>query len=120
MEYVLVAAVGLIAGTMSGMFGVGGGVVIVPALILILGFDTHKAVGTSLAALVLPVALFGVLNYARTGNVSFKAAAILAGALAIAAPLGSHIALSLSNEMLTKIFGAFLMAVSVKFLFFPT
>jgi uncharacterized membrane protein YfcA len=111
--------VGLVAGVMSGMFGVGGGIVIVPALILLLDVPIHRAVGTSLASLLLPVAIFGVLNYARTGNVDFKLALVIAVALAIAVPLGSQLALTLGNRILTQIFGAFLLVVAVRFLFFP-
>jgi uncharacterized membrane protein YfcA len=118
MELLVATSVGLAAGLLSGMFGIGGGLVIVPALVLLLDFPTHRAVGTSLASLVLPVALFGVLNYARTGNIDVKVALLLALGLAIAVPIGSQIALTLNNEVLTKLFGALLLAVAVRFLFF--
>ena len=120
MELLVAALVGIGAGLLSGMFGIGGGLVIVPALILLLEFPAHKAVGTSLAALVLPVALLGVLNYARTGNVDWRIALLLAVGLAIAVPVGSQIALSIDKALLTRLFGALLLAVSVKFLLFPT
>ena len=118
MDLAIAAAVGLTAGIMSGMFGVGGGIVIVPALVLLLQFPIHRAVGTSLASLLLPVAIFGVLNYSRHGDVDVKAAGAIALGLAISVPLGSMIALGLDNKVLTKIFGAFLLAVAIRFLFF--
>ena len=119
MDLALAAGIGLAAGVLSGMFGIGGGLVIVPALVLALDFPAHRAVGTSLASLVLPVAIFGVINYARTGNVDFKVALLLAAGLAIAVPIGSQIALALDTEILTRLFGAVLLLVAIRFLFFP-
>jgi uncharacterized membrane protein YfcA len=119
-DLAVAVVIGLMAGVLSGMFGVGGGIVMVPAMILLLDFPAHRAVGTSLASLLLPVAIFGVINYARTGNVDFRIAIVLAISLAVAVPLGSHLALSLGNEMLTRLFGGFLLIVAVRFLFFST
>jgi uncharacterized membrane protein YfcA len=119
-ELAIAGAVGLAAGVLSGMFGIGGGLVIVPALVLLMDFPAHRAVGTSLAALVLPVAIFGVLNYARTGNVDFKVALVIALALAVAVPIGSQIALSIDKDALTRMFGALLMFVAIRFLFFAS
>lgn len=118
MDVAVIVVVGVMAGVLSGMFGVGGGIVMVPALILLLDFPVHRAVGTSLASLLLPVTIFGVINYARTGNVDFRIAFVLAISLAAAVPLGSYLALSLGNEVLTKLFGGFLLVVAVRFLFF--
>ena len=120
MDLAIAGGVGLAAGVLSGMFGIGGGLVIVPALILLMEFPAHRAVGTSLASLLLPVAIFGVINYARTGNVDFKVALVIAIALAIAVPIGSQIALSIEATALTRLFGALLMIVAAKFLFFPS
>lgn len=111
--------VGIGAGILSGMFGVGGGVVIVPALILMLGFDPKSATGTSLAALVLPVGVFAVVTYARAGHVDFKVAIPVAICLAVAAPFGARLALSLSNRTLVQAFGVFLAIVAARFIFFP-
>ena len=75
---VLIAIIGLTGGVLSGLFGIGGGLVIVPALILIAGFPIATAAGTSLAALLLPVGLFGAIEYYRAGNVNVQAAAVIA------------------------------------------
>jgi len=75
---VLIAAIGLAGGILSGLFGIGGGLVIVPGLIILAGFTAAKAAGTSLAALLLPVGLFGALEYYRAGQVDVRAAVIIA------------------------------------------
>ncbi len=118
-ELLVAIPVGAIAGLLSGMFGVGGGVIIVPALILILGFEPKTATGTSLAALLLPVAVFAVISYAHAGHVNFKVAIPLAICLAIAAPFGAKIALSLSNRTLGQAFGVFLALVAIRLIAFP-
>ena len=118
-ELLVAIPLGAAAGILSGMFGVGGGVVIVPALILILGFEPKTATGTSLAALLLPVAVLAVLSYAHAGHVNFKVAFPLAIALAIAAPFGAKIALSLSNRTLAQCFGVFLALVAIRLIAFP-
>lgn len=110
---------GFAVGILSGMFGVGGGVIIVPALILILGFEPKTATGTSLAALLLPVAVFAVISYAHAGHVNFRVAIPLAICLAIAAPFGAKIALSMSNKTLAQAFGVFLAVVALRLIAFP-
>lgn len=120
MTQLLVAIpLGAAAGILSGMFGVGGGVIIVPALILILGFEPKTATGTSLAALLLPVAVFAVISYAHAGHVNFRVAIPLAICLAIAAPFGAKIALSMSNKTLAQAFGVFLAVVALRLIAFP-
>ena len=74
-----IAIIGLVGGVLSGLFGIGGGLVIVPALILVAGFPIATAAGTSLAALLLPVGLFGALEYYRAGHVEIQAAAVAMG-----------------------------------------
>lgn len=118
-ELLVAIPLGAAAGFLSGMFGVGGGVIIVPALILILGFEPKTATGTSLAALLLPVAIFAVLSYAHAGHVNFRVAIPLAICLAIAAPFGAKLALSLSNRTLAQVFGIFLAFVAVRLIAFP-
>jgi hypothetical protein len=108
-------AVGLLAGLASGMFGIGGGLVIVPALMAFLHFDQKLATGTSLGALLLPVALPAVLRYYETGNVNLGAAAPLAILLMIFAVVGARITLGLPAKTIRRMYGFFLLFISLRF-----
>ena len=110
----LYLAIGLGAGVLSGMFGVGGGVLIVPALVFLLGKSTHAAVGTSLGALLLPVGILGALAYHRAGNLDLRASLLVAAGLFVGAYFGARIALSLSGVQLTRAFAVFLVLVAVR------
>jgi len=116
MNYVVVGVVGLTAGVLSGLFGVGGGIVIVPALVLLVRLDQHVANGTSLAALLLPVGLLGVIEYHRRGQVNVPYAALIAVGLLIGALVGAKYAGEVSSLALRRAFGALLLLVSVKLL----
>jgi hypothetical protein len=116
MTWVLVSLLGLFAGVVSGLFGVGGAVVIIPGLVLIAGLPQHTAHGTSLAALLLPVGLLGTLEYYKRGQVNFAYAAVVAGGLLIGAYFGARLAGTMSDVMLRKAFGGFLLLVSAKLL----
>ncbi|MFQ3566302.1 MAG: sulfite exporter TauE/SafE family protein [Aggregatilineales bacterium] len=116
--YVLLA-VGLGAGVISGMFGVGGGIVIVPALVALLHFDQKLAVGTSLGALLLPVGLGAVLSYHNAGLLDVSAAVLLAIGLAAGAFFGARIALSLPSATVKRLYGLFLLIVGLRFLLQP-
>lgn len=119
MSFVLAVLLGALAGVLSGLFGIGGGVVIVPGLIVLLRMDTVSAVGTSLAALLLPVGGLAVLRYAREGHVDFKVAIVIALSLALAAPLGAQLGITLGNKGLTRAFGVFLVAMGARFILRP-
>jgi uncharacterized protein len=110
--------IGLVGGVLSGLFGIGGGVIIVPALVL-LGFTIRQASGTSLAALLLPVGLLGVIEYARRHEIRFHYGIGIAVGLMVGALLGAILAGRLSNTALERLFGIFLLVVAVKFLAFP-
>ena len=110
--------VGLAAGVLSGMVGVGGGIIIVPALVYVLGFSQHQAQGTSLGLLLLPVGLLAVINYYKQGYIDFKVVAIMCVAFMLGGYLGSKFSLSLPAETVKKIFGVVLMLVAGKMLFF--
>ena len=116
MTWVLVAVLGLVAGVISGLFGVGGAVVIIPGLVFITKMPQHTAHGTSLAALLLPVGLLGVLEYSKRQQVNWPYAAIVAIGLLIGAYFGARLAGSISDVMLRKTFGVLLLLVSVKLL----
>ena len=103
--------IGLVAGVLSGVFGIGGGVVIVPALIYLAGFRQHMATGTSLAILLPPVGIAAVLEYYRHGNVNLYAALVIAVTLAIGGWFGAVVANRLAGPYLRLAFGVFVMAL---------
>ena len=108
---------GIAAGVLSGMFGIGGGIIIVPVLVLIMGFTQHTANATSLVALLLPVGLLGVLEYYRAGKITTEHiwfGIVIAVGLFAGAFLGAKIATSLTHEMLRKIFAVFIGIVAVR------
>lgn len=115
--YVLI---GLVAGLLSGLFGVGGGTVIVPLLVLLLRFDQRRAAGTSLAAIV-PTASVGVISYALSGSVAWVAALILAAGAVVGAQIGSRMLPRISQTALRWGFVVFLVVVIVSlFLVIPS
>ncbi|MBI1796006.1 MAG: sulfite exporter TauE/SafE family protein [Candidatus Eisenbacteria bacterium] len=107
-------AIGGIAGILSGVFGIGGGVVIVPALILMLRMPPQTATGTSLAALLLPVGLLGAWQYYKSGAVDVRAAALVAVGLMAGAWLGARIGLSLPPRVMERAFAVFLVLVAAQ------
>src|SRR5256886_7241158 len=111
MTWALVSLLGLLAGVISGLFGVGGAVVIIPGLVFITKMPQHTAHGSSLAALLLPVGLLGVLQYAKRGQVNWGYAAVVAGGLLIGAYFGARLAGSIPDVTLPQRFGGFLMLV---------
>jgi uncharacterized membrane protein YfcA len=106
---------GLTAGVLSGMFGIGGGIVIVPALSLIFGYELQQAVGTSLGVLVFPVSFFAVLAYYRARLLHFGPAALIAAGLLGGGVIGAEIALGLPGDLLKQIYGIFLVWVGWRF-----
>ncbi len=116
MTWVLVALIGFVAGVVSGLFGVGGAIVVIPGLMLLAGLDQLTANGTSLAALLLPVGILGALEYHRRGQMNITYAAILAVGLLVGPLLGAKLAGTLPAVALRRAFGGFLLLVSVKFL----
>ncbi len=108
---------GIAAGILSGMFGIGGGLIIVPVLVLVMGFPQHTANATSLIALLLPVGLLGVLEYYRAGKISSEHiwfGIIIAAGLFLGALFGAKIATSMTNELLRKFFAVFIGIVAVR------
>ena len=108
--------VGLGAGVLSGMFGIGGGVVIVPALVALLKFDQKLAVGTSLAALLLPVSAGAVVAYYQAGMLDFGVAALVAVGLIVGAFGGAKLAISLPSSTVKRLYGIFLILIGLRFL----
>jgi uncharacterized protein len=104
----LLIIVGLAAGVLSGMVGVGGGIIVVPALVIFLGFSQHQAQGTSLGLLLLPVGILAVMNYYNKGYIDIKVVAIMSIAFVLGGWLGSKISLSLPQDSVKKIFAVVL------------
>jgi uncharacterized membrane protein YfcA len=118
MTDVLLILAGLVAGFLSGMVGVGGGVILVPILVLLFGFGQKEAQGTTLAMLMLPVGVLAAITYYKAGYVHIKAALWIAAGFIVGAYLGSHYAVRLPEHTVTRIFGGLLLAVGVKLFFF--
>ncbi len=119
MIYLILGIIGIIAGVMSGMFGIGGGVVIVPFLVAFGGMGIKSANGTSLAALLLPVGLLAVIAYKKENLIDLKAGLLIALGLASGVATGATMALDLPVEILKRLYGAFLIFVSYRFLVLP-
>jgi uncharacterized membrane protein YfcA len=113
LDLLALGAIGLAAGSAAGLLGVGGGIVMVPAMVLLLGFDQHVAQGTSLVV-IIPAALAGSVTHYRNGRVSLRDAALLAGGGVLGAALGSTLALSVDDALLRRMFAVFLLVVAVR------
>lgn len=111
---VLPLLIGLLAGVLSGMFGIGGGVVVVPALVLLLGYGQKTATGTSLLALLLPVGALAVASYARAGHVNVRAGLLIAVGIFAGALAGAQFALGQSETLLRRLFAVVLVALAVR------
>jgi uncharacterized membrane protein YfcA len=109
--------IGLGAGVLSGLFGIGGGVVIVPALIFIARMQPQSATGTSLAALLLPVGALGAWEYYKTGNLNLGAGLLVALGLFVGAGVGARLALQLSPAGMRRAFAVFLALIAVRMWF---
>ena len=114
----IIIMVGITAGILSGLVGVGGGIIIVPALVYFIGFSQKTAQGTSLAMIMLPVGIFGVMQYYKHGHVDFKIVGLLAIGFLAGSFFGSKIALSISQETLKKVFAVLMIIIAIKMLFF--
>ncbi len=117
MTIVIGITIGLGAGVLSGLLGIGGGLVIIPALVMA-GLSQREASGTSLAALLAPVAILGVMEYARRREVHVLYAIGIGLGLFAGAYIGARLAGRISSVTLQRLFGALLAAASVRFLFF--
>jgi uncharacterized membrane protein YfcA len=109
----ILLAIGLSAGIFGGMVGLGGGVIMIPAMVYFLGVSMQSAQGTSLAVMLPPVGLMAVMNYYKAGQMNFKYAAIIAIAFFVGGYFGSKIALNVSPDKMKKIFAIALMLIAV-------
>ncbi|MFI5155185.1 MAG: sulfite exporter TauE/SafE family protein [Chitinophagales bacterium] len=114
----IIILIGLAAGMLSGLVGVGGGIIIVPALVFFLGFSQHQAIGTSLGILLLPAGILAVMNYYKKGFIDLKVVLILFIGYVVGSYFGSNISLNVSQDALKKAFAIMLIITAVKMLFF--
>jgi len=110
----ILIVIGLAAGTLSGLVGVGGGIIIVPALVFFLGFSQQAAQGTSLGLLLLPAGILAVINYYKQGFIDLKVVGIMCAAFVFGGWLGSKLAVSLSQDVVKKIFAIVLFYAAFK------
>ncbi|MGL6266574.1 MAG: sulfite exporter TauE/SafE family protein [Chitinophagaceae bacterium] len=113
---IIIILTGLAAGILGGMVGIGGGIIIVPALVYFLAFSQHQAQGTSLALMLFPVGILGVINYYKKGYVDFRYAGLLAIGFVLGSYLGSKFSLSLPQLAVKKIFAVIMLIVALKML----
>ncbi len=110
-------ALGLFAGVLSGLVGLGGGFIMVPALVLLFGFSQHRAQGTSLAVLLPPTGLLAAWVYYQRGFVDIKAAALICLGVFVGGYFGGKLATSIPSGALEKVFGVILLLISLKMIF---
>ncbi len=113
----ILIAIGIVTGLMAGMLGIGGAVIMIPALVFLMGLNQQTAQGTSLAVMLPPIGIIAAYNYYKAGQVNLTFALILAVAFLIGSYFGSKLALSLPQPVLKKIFGVLLLLVAAKMLF---
>ena len=108
---------GLAAGMLSGLVGVGGGIIMVPMMVFMLGFSQHQAQGTSLTVLMIPVTALAVFNYYKEGYINWKYALVIALFFVIGSYFGSKLAVSIDQKALRKIFSVIILAIGLKLFF---
>lgn len=114
--FFMLILIGLFAGMLSGLIGVGGGIIIVPCLMFFVGFNQYQAQGTSLGLLLLPIGILAVMNYYNKGYIDIKYVGIMAVGFVIGGWLGSKISLALPEDILKKIFAVILFYTGIKML----
>lgn len=114
---IVLSLIGLFAGIMSGFIGIGGGVIIVPALVYFMALPQHTAIGTSLLLMLPPIGILAVMNYYKAGHVNITYGIVIAITFIIGAFIGSKISLKLSGNMVKFIFGIFMLYVSIRLIY---
>ncbi|MCC7174246.1 MAG: sulfite exporter TauE/SafE family protein [Bryobacterales bacterium] len=116
MTTMMLLGVGLVAGVFAGMFGIGGGLIIVPALLFLLKMKELEAIGTSLAALIPPVGLLGAAEYYRNGFINLRYAGLVAAGLFLGAYFGARIMINLPPELIRRLYAFFLLFIAARML----
>lgn len=120
MNIILYIILGLLAGIFGGFFGIGGGAIMIPALVYLFGFSQHQAQGTTLAAMIPPIGLLAAIRYWQSGNVKLEIALFICLGFFIGGWFGADFAHRISDVILRKIFGIFLLILSLKMIFAKT
>lgn len=105
---------GLLVGVLSGMVGVGGGIILVPILVIFFGYSQHMAQGTSTAMLLPPIGVLAAMTYYKNGMVDVRAAALLCAGFVLGGFFGAKLAIALPKEVLRRSFGAVMFGISLK------
>ena len=113
---VVLIFIGLAAGILGGMVGLGGGLIMIPALVMILGFSTKEAQGTSVAVMLPPIGILAAMNYYKAGYINMKYAIIIALAFIIGGYFGSKWAIALPDVIVKRVFAGFMIITAVKML----
>jgi uncharacterized membrane protein YfcA len=113
----ILIVIGIVTGVMAGMLGIGGAIIMIPALVFFLGISQHTAQGTSLAVMLPPVGIIAAYNYYKAGQVNIRFAIILAVFFLVGSYFGSKLALNLPQATIKKVFGILLLLVAAKMLF---
>ena len=116
-QIIYLLLIGMAAGIASGFLGIGGGIIVIPALVYLIGFSQKEAQGTSLGLLLPPIGLLAVINYYKAGYVNIKAALIMSAAFILGSFISSKFAVSLPENIMKKIFGIFLLFYAIKLFF---
>lgn len=112
----ILVGIGILTGFMAGMLGIGGAIIMIPAMIFLLGLSQQTAQGTSLAVMLPPIGVIAAYNYYKAGEVNFKYALILAAFFIVGSYFGSKLAVNVPQTILKKIFGVLLLLVAAKML----
>jgi uncharacterized membrane protein YfcA len=114
MSHILYIILGLVAGICGGMFGIGGGIILIPALVYLFGLTQHQAQGTTLAILVPPIGLLAALRYYYSGNVKLGIAGFICLGFFIGGLIGAQLVQNVSDPLMKKLFGVFLLTISMR------
>lgn len=114
MNYILYIILGVVAGVFGGMFGIGGGVILIPVLVYLFGLTQHQAQGTTLAIMVPPIGLLAALRYYYSGNVKLGMAGFICLGFFVGGLVGANFVQNLPDPLLKRLFGIFLLSVSIK------
>jgi len=116
-QLIILMNIGILSGLLAGVFGVGGAIIVIPALVFILGLSQHDAQGTSLAFMLPPVGILATWNYWKAGHVNWKFALVLSLTFVVGAYLGSQLSVNIPDKLLRRIFGVLLIIMALKMIF---
>ena len=114
---IILIVIGLLAGILSGLVGVGGGILMIPLLIIFLGLTQHQAQGTALFAMLPPIGILAAMNYYKEGFVKWEYAAVIALAFVVGGYFGSKLSISLPTQTVRKVFGVIMLIGAIKLIF---